>query len=252
MPEIELKPLPPKEAVKYFQNKGYRFTWRWWEMWQEDHHRAFTVAKVMRMDLLQDIREAVEQAIKDGVPFSEFKKQLEPFLKKKGWWGRVFDPERKEWYWAGTPWRLKTIFHVNTQVSYNVGRYRQMTDPDVLRHRPYWMYVHRPCKYPRPAHVALHGKVLPADDPFWDEYYPPNGWRCHCVVRSLSEYDLKHRGLKVQSGKEVLGEVKQLGFEPGKIAPPEWQYNPGKKAFKPDLRKYDKKLVEQYKNVPQE
>ena len=177
MPILEFKPLPPKEAVAYFRAKGYKFTWNWWEMWQADHHKAFTVAKVMRADILADIREAVDKAIAEGMPFSEFQKQLEPTLKTKGWWGQLVDPKTGKPYWAGTPWRLKTIFHVNTQVSYNVGRWRQMTDPDVLRHRPFWQYLHRPCRHPRPAHLALDGKVFPADDPFWNEHYPPNGWR---------------------------------------------------------------------------
>jgi hypothetical protein len=38
--------LPPEQAVKYFQAKGYKITWDWHEMWQEAHAKAFTVAKV--------------------------------------------------------------------------------------------------------------------------------------------------------------------------------------------------------------
>lgn len=32
----------------------------------------------------------------------------------------------------------------------------------------------------REEHAALDGITLPADDPFWDRYYPPNGWNCRC------------------------------------------------------------------------
>ena len=238
MAQLELKPLAPKEAVEYFRQKGFRFTWRWWEMWQEDHHRAFTVAKVMRMDLLEDIREAVDRAIASGMPLSEFKRQLEPILRRKGWWGRLYDPERKQWYWAGTPWRLKTIFRVNTQVAYNVGRYRQMTDPDVLRERPFWMYDAVNDSRTRPAHAALDGTVLPATDPFWQTYFPPNGWNCRCRVRSLSERELRRRGLKPTTGREALGRASSMGFPPDKIAPPEWRYNPGETFWRPDLSKY--------------
>lgn len=35
----------------------------------------------------------------------------------------------------------------------------------------------------REEHRVLHGTVLPVDDPFWDSYYPPNGWNCRCYVR---------------------------------------------------------------------
>lgn len=30
----------------------------------------------------------------------------------------------------------------------------------------------------RPEHAALNGVTLPVTDPFWEEYYPPNGWNC--------------------------------------------------------------------------
>lgn len=43
--------LPPKRAVSYLKSKGYSFTWDWEEMWQDAHARAFTVAKVTRLDI---------------------------------------------------------------------------------------------------------------------------------------------------------------------------------------------------------
>ena len=34
----------------------------------------------------------------------------------------------------------------------------------------------------RPAHAEMAGITLPASDPFWEEFYPPNGWGCRCSV----------------------------------------------------------------------
>lgn len=34
----------------------------------------------------------------------------------------------------------------------------------------------------RPEHAALDRITLPITDPFWEEYYPPNGWNCRCTV----------------------------------------------------------------------
>jgi SPP1 gp7 family putative phage head morphogenesis protein len=35
----------------------------------------------------------------------------------------------------------------------------------------------------RQEHAALEGVTLPVNDPFWQVYYPPNGWKCRCYVR---------------------------------------------------------------------
>lgn len=34
----------------------------------------------------------------------------------------------------------------------------------------------------REEHKTLDRAVYPLDSPFWDTYYPPNGWRCRCIV----------------------------------------------------------------------
>ena len=34
----------------------------------------------------------------------------------------------------------------------------------------------------REQHSVLHKIIKPIDNPFWDTYYPPNGWRCRCYV----------------------------------------------------------------------
>jgi SPP1 gp7 family putative phage head morphogenesis protein len=42
----------------------------------------------------------------------------------------------------------------------------------------------------RPTHQALDNIIRPINDPFWKQYYPPNGWRCRCTVIQLSEGEL--------------------------------------------------------------
>jgi SPP1 gp7 family putative phage head morphogenesis protein len=39
----------------------------------------------------------------------------------------------------------------------------------------------------REEHRRMAGILLPVDDPFWLQYYPPNGWRCRCYVRKLTQ-----------------------------------------------------------------
>lgn len=46
----------------------------------------------------------------------------------------------------------------------------------------YLKYITQKDDRVRQEHRALEGTVLPVNDPFWDTYYPPNGWRCRCLV----------------------------------------------------------------------
>lgn len=47
----------------------------------------------------------------------------------------------------------------------------------------------------RPTHKELDGIVRPVNDKFWDNYMPPNGWRCRCTVLQGDE-EMKTTSLK--------------------------------------------------------
>ncbi len=81
--------LKPEEIANYYKRKGYKLTWNWYDLWQEAHTKAFTVAKAMKLDILKDIRNEIQKAIDEGISFHQFKEDLKPILKKKGWWGKV-------------------------------------------------------------------------------------------------------------------------------------------------------------------
>ena len=57
--------LAPSLAIKYFKNKNNKFSWDWYELWQDAHTKSFTVAKVMREDVLKDIRSALDKALSE-------------------------------------------------------------------------------------------------------------------------------------------------------------------------------------------
>lgn len=237
MPEVELRSLPPEEAMKYFRSKGLKGSWNWQDMWHEDHVKAFTVAKAMRTDILADISNEVDRALSEGLTLQEFKKNLTPVLQAKGWWGKkmVGDETGAKEVHLGSPHRLKTIFNVNIQTAYQVGHYRNMTDPDVLAARPYWRYVAVNDSRTRPQHRMWHNTVLPADDPWWNTHYPPNGWNCRCMVVSMSKSEVDRDGLEISKSPKIktyewinktTGEVIDVpeGIDGG------WAYNPGKES----------------------
>lgn len=59
----------------------------------------------------------------------------------------------------------------------------------------------------RPEHAKLHGVTLPPSDPFWQIYYPPNGWNCRCTVVQVrkTKYPVTPHEEAMQRGAEATG-----------------------------------------------
>lgn len=214
--------LPPEQAIKYFEAKGYAFSWNWREVWQEAHARAFTVAGVLKLDVLTDIRTGIEQALKEGKTLAQFERELEPLLKRRGWLGRGEIRDALTGEVAGrrlAPHRLATIYRTNMQTSYMAGRYTRFMENAAAR--PYFEYVAVMDSRTRPDHAALNGLVFPANDPFWQSYWPPNGWRCRCRVSALTFGEAHAEGRTVQdsAGRTTEKEVPTGRPRPGQPTP---------------------------------
>lgn len=196
---VELTPLPPEEALRYLRSKGYKSSFAWQDVWQEEHARAFTVAKGLRLDILADIREQLDKTLAEGRTFADFKKDLTPALQAKGWWGRAPMADPKTGKTApvqlGSPRRLQIIFDTNIRMAHAAGDWAKIER--LKSRRPYLMYDPVLDRRTRPLHRDWGGTVLRADDPWWDTHYPLNGWRCRCRVRQLGPRDLDRYGLKM-------------------------------------------------------
>lgn len=82
----------------------------------------------------------------------------------------------------------------------------------------------------RPEHAALDGVTLPPSDPFWAEFYPPNGWNCRCTVVQVrpSKYPATDREEAVRRGNEALQRDTRglFRFNPGIEGSTVPKYNP--------------------------
>lgn len=227
--------LPPREAVEAFERKGMRVSFDWRDMEREEHSRDFTVAKVASLDLLSDIRAAVDAAISEGITLREFERRLTPTLQERGWWGRqsMTDPltgETRE-VQLGSPRRLRIIYDTNLRMAYAAGRWERIEE--VAERRPWLRYVAVLDDRTRDQHRRWHDTVLRWDDPWWDQHAPPNGWNCRCAVQQLSDRDIARRGLVPSDAPSAparawvnrrTGETRQVpgGVDPG------FDYNVGR------------------------
>ncbi len=230
---IELQALPPEQAIAYFRQKGYAIGFDYRDVWQAQHQAAFTVAKAMQLDLLQDIRAEVDRALAEGTTLQEFQKRLIPTLQQKGWWGRQTrqDPltgEARD-VQLGSPRRLKVIYDTNLRTAHSEGQWERIQARKASF--PYLQYDGGNSEQPRLQHKAWDGLVLPVDDPFWQSHMPVKEWGCKCRVIPMTAAQLQRRGLEVSESPSVpttpyvnarTGEVQQIpaGVHPAFHYPP--------------------------------
>lgn len=191
--------VPPDQASDYFSRKGLRTTWSYADMLGQEHDRAFTVAKMMDVDMLGQVRDSLQSALANGVTFRDWSATLTPILKQAGWWGEVDGAK------LGSPWRLETIFRTNMLTAYAVGQWGQIVSQADIA--PYLMYDAVDDHRTRPLHHAWDGKVLPVVHPWWRQHMPPNGYNSVVPDQRVSGNALL--GLKAwYSGKvvEVIGD----------------------------------------------
>ena len=82
----------------------------------------------------------------------------------------------------------------------------------------------------RPEHAALDRVTLPMSDPFWAEYYPPNGWNCRCTVVQVrkSKYPETPHDEAMSLGEQATGNDSKgiFHFNAGKEQKTVPDYNP--------------------------
>jgi SPP1 gp7 family putative phage head morphogenesis protein len=201
--------LKPEQAMEYFQAKNFTLSFNWREVEAEAHACSFTVAGILKMDVLETIHQSLADALATGQSQASWEKTITPVLEKKGWMGNGLKAD-EDGVLEGKqllPYRLDTIYRTNMQSAYAAGHYQQQRAN--VSFRPYWEYVAVMDNRTRPTHAALNGQTFRWDDPFWDACYPPNGFNCRCRVRTRSEGDMKDHPSGVLSSEGRMTVVNQ-------------------------------------------
>lgn len=210
MPDFRIayRPFPQQQA--HFRRKVNMPSARWDDLMHGEHAHGFMTAGVARMDVLEDIRQAVQAAIDRGEGFPAFQARMRDIITNKGWIGGAGDESD-----ARRAWRMRMIYQTNLRTSYMAGRWEE------LQKFPFLRYQHNTINNPRHEHQAWDGLVLASNDPWWDTHYPPNGWGCRCTVTGVGKGRMRVLG---KDGPDAA---------PGPSEgdpPPEWAYHPGKAA----------------------
>lgn len=195
--------LPFKEAIEFFGKKEVVRPEVFNRLKEAHRTRAFTVKGLQDEYVLESIKEALLDALEEGLTTRDFIEGIEDLFETRG---------------LGRPpgdWHLQTVFRTNTQAAYQAGHYQQMRQ--VRDTRPFWQYLTVGDDRVRLAHLELHGIVRRADDPFWLKWYPPNGFNCRCTVVSLSMEEMEEEDLRIET--RPWPELPDEGF---RTSPVEW------------------------------
>lgn len=226
----------PKEVVEYFDRRPSVPTFDWRDLAPHEHALAHTVAKTAGLNVIDELRDAIRKAVVDRVPFEQFRDELIPLLRKKGWWGekKVRDDRTGELVKAqlGSLRRLQIIYWANVHSAHAAGEWKRIErNKEFL---PFLTYVASVSERKRPLHLSWVGITLPVDDAWWRSHYPPNGWNCKCSVRQIGDREAGR--LHRQYGKDKAppiderdwlnkrtGQIEKVpaGIDPG------WQTNSG-------------------------
>jgi hypothetical protein len=231
MPEARNDRFPePVESNRFLERKVNVPTAKWDDLKWGEHAHGFTVAHSDEANILDDIHGLLNRAKAEGQAFDAFRQGMLDAMDKAGWYGGNGHTRDDTKY---INWRIRVIYDTNMRTAYGAARYRQQLQG--AEGRPIWVYQSKLTgDNRRQEHLALHNKAFRFDDPFWDTYYPPNGWGCQCYVTTKSESGAKREGLAVEDS----GKIDLPGIDPA------WTYNPGNEALAPNFAKYT--------NLPQE
>ncbi len=145
--------------------------------------QAFTVSGIQQQQVLAALRQKIEAAIAGTSGWSEFRSSAQAVLREAG--AEISDAQ------------LATVFNTNLASAHGAGKWLEgQAAAGVL---PYWQYVTAGDVRVRPAHQLQDGKVYAKNHPYWNLWFPPNGYNCRCTVTEWDEAGLAAAGLKPES-----------------------------------------------------
>jgi len=231
--------IAPVDAAAAFQRRQLlQPSFRWQDVFQEEHAVGFAVAGVSRLDVLQVFFDELDQVQAAGGDLRAFSKSIQPKLADKGFWGdvEVKDPATGETrVTTFDKSRLELIFDVNTRTAAAAGRWERSERSKATK--PFLVYRTMGDERVRASHRPWDFIALPREHPFWETHFPPNGWKCRCYAFAADEKDLARlaaAGFKILREAPPIEWLQYVNPRTGEVVPvprgidPGFAYNPGK------------------------
>ncbi len=179
--------IPFEESVRFMRSVVPMKREEFESLSQELKFKAFTIARVFSLDVVNRIKKRYVRALERGDSVGDMMRFLEETLDRVG-----VSPRNPYW--------LETHARNNFLTSYNAGRWAQIAQARSVRHLVYNAILDerttKLCK-------SLDGVVRPKDDPFWDRFMPPQHHNCRSLATVVKNEFASLKRIKSTSQKKI-------------------------------------------------
>lgn len=173
--------MAPEEAIAFFKSKKILTPEQFDALSAELRQQAFTARNLMSQRLRKVAFERLLQALKDGKPLKDFVAELRNAESRLG-----VEPAQDHY--------VENIFRTNTMQAYTEGKRQAAYSPALKAARPYILYRAIQDPRTRKSHLAIHNKAVLKDK---NPTLPPFHYNCRCSFLSVSEEQIKERGIEI-------------------------------------------------------
>lgn len=185
------------EAIAYALNRNVVLPDDYYErMTPIQRQQSVSIAGLAQTEQIKHVMGLVNEQLIDGGTFADFQNAVKN--------GDININLPKH--------RLDNIFRTNIQGAYGRGRWYQQQQNKV--ERPYLIRDGINDSRQRESHRELDGIVRPIDDPFWDTHTAPSGFRCRCIMRSLTQAQAQAKGVTTDIGLPDVAPQNGFGGTP--------------------------------------
>ena len=171
--ETEIPEIPFNEAMQFLKSKVPMSKAEWLELEPKLRFRAFTMANISSLDMIESMKHVLIGALEKGESYSETWETMKNILD---------DDVMKI-----RPGLWENIFRTNTQTAYIAGKLQQYENSNVEAYQLMVIEDGRTSKICRHLLTASgYGIIISVDHPFWKKYgFPPYHFQCRTSIRAI-------------------------------------------------------------------
>lgn len=199
--------MPFEEAIANITNKYPIMAEYLNEINKTVADKMFWVKKATDEQTVKRIKQSLEKVLKTGGTFASWKEDIETVITKQGF--------------GDDGYYLQNIYRTNLMSAYNTGRKEQQISN--VESAPYWLFDAVGDERTSDICLSLNGKIYRADNPVWDDIYPPLHYGCRSGVISLDEGEFaeakKYGETYIENADEetntAVGKIRNSDFAKG-------------------------------------